>query len=40
VQPGFSVAQQEGRLSINSLFAGSLTIEAVFAVAGSAPAAD
>jgi hypothetical protein len=40
VQPGFSVAQQEGRLSINSLFAGSLTIEAVFAVAGPAPAAD
>lgn len=38
-QPGFSVAQDRGRLSIDALFAGSLTIEAVFvaAVPVSAP---
>ena len=35
-QPGFSVRQDDGRLSIDGLFAGSLTIEALFAATGSA----
>jgi hypothetical protein len=39
-QPGFSVAQDPGRLSIDALFAGSLTIEAVFAAVVPASAPD
>ncbi len=37
VQPGFSVTQERGRVNIDSLFAGELTIEVVFA-ATPAPA--
>jgi len=39
-QPGFSVVQETGRLSIDTLFAGSLTIEAVFAAAAPAGSSD
>jgi hypothetical protein len=35
-QPGFSVAQERGRISIDSLFAGALTIEVIFAATATA----
>jgi hypothetical protein len=34
-RPGFDVVQEKGQLAIDALFAGSLTVEAVFAPAGN-----
>ena len=34
-RPGFEVAQEKGRLGVDALFAGSLTVEAVFAPVGN-----